>query len=93
MNRRVASLALAVVVFASLVVEMRHRNRDEFAELQRLTAQRDALDTEWGKLLLEEGTWSQHRRVEAIARTRLGMATPTARQFVVLDLRSTGAKP
>jgi cell division protein FtsL len=92
MSRRIALLAFTVVVFASLVVEMRHRNRDEFAELQRLTTQRDTLDTEWGKLLLEEGTWSQHRRVEAIARTRLGMATPKAGQVVVLDLRSRGDK-
>lgn len=93
MTRQVMLLALCSVVLASVVVELRHRNRDEFAELQRLTTQRDALDTEWGKLLLEEGAWSQHRRVEAIARTRLGMSTPAADQVVVLDLRPAGVRP
>ncbi len=93
MIRRVVLLALCTVVLASAVVELRHRNRDQFAELQRLIAQRDALDTEWGKLLLEEGAWSQHRRVEAMARTRLGMATPAADQVVVLDLRPPRGRP
>ncbi|MEJ2106978.1 MAG: cell division protein FtsL [Acidiferrobacteraceae bacterium] len=93
MNRRVVILAACLTVTAITVIELRHRSRDQFAELQQLLAQRDALNTEWGRLLLEEGAWSQHRRVEAIARTRLGMTTPDSKQAVVLDLRAGGDKP
>jgi cell division protein FtsL len=93
MNRRLVILAFCLTVAAAAVIELRHRSRDQFAELQQLLAQRDALNTEWGRLLLEEGAWSQHRRVEAIARTRLGMTTPAANQAVILDLRNKGGTP
>lgn len=76
---------LAVVLLTSLVVvQMRHESRMRFAELQQHQAERDALNVEWGKLLLEEGAWSQHRRVEAIARARLGMNTPDPARTQVL---------
>ena len=84
MPRRVALLLLAVVISAVLVVETRHRNRVLFVDLQALNAERDALNVEWGKLLLEEGAWSQHQRVEAVARTRLNMGIPRPGQVVVV---------
>ena len=42
----------------------------------------------WGQLLLEEGAWSQHRRVEQMARTRLGMSVPDPRQVAAVHLRA-----
>jgi cell division protein FtsL len=93
MRSRLALLALAVVVSATLVVELRHRNRQLYAELQALNAERDALVTEWGRLLLEEGAWSQHRRIEATARARLGMDLPDAQAIVVVPLAAAGARP
>jgi cell division protein FtsL len=35
-------------------------------------------------LLLEEGAWSQHRRVETMARSRLNMNTPDAAHIRVV---------
>jgi cell division protein FtsL len=86
---RSTSIVLAAVVFltAMLVVTLRHHVRVLSSELQTLQAERDALDVEWGKLLLEEGAWSEHRRVETVARQRLGMATPDSKQVVIVDLR------
>lgn len=75
---------LAVIVSAYAVVELRHRNRLMFVELQSLTQKRDMLNIEWGQLLLEQGAWSEHRRVEETARARLGMALPSADQVVVV---------
>ena len=46
---------LAVIVSAYAVVELRHRNRLMFVELQDLTQKRDMLNIEWGQLLLEHG--------------------------------------
>jgi len=75
---------IAVVVTALAVIELRHRNRLLFAELQTVTRERDQLNTEWGQLLLEQGAWSEHRRVEETARVRLGMALPAGDQVVVV---------
>jgi cell division protein FtsL len=75
---------IAVVITALTVVELRHRNRLLFAELQTVTRERDQLNTEWGQLLLEQGAWSEHRRVEETARVRLGMALPAGDQVVVV---------
>ena len=84
MDKRVAVLVIAVMVSALAVVDLRQRNRMDFVELQGLQNERDNLNIERGKLLLEEGTWSEHRRVEALARTHLGMATPASNQVVIV---------
>lgn len=69
-------LFAAVILVSVAVVQTRHESRQLFAQLQGQQAERDALNAEWGKLLLEEGAWSQHRRIEQMARQRLDMSTP-----------------
>lgn len=92
MNSRVFFLIAAVFLSAAAVVELRHRDRLYFTQLQTLQAERDALHTEWGQLLLEQGAWAQHRRVETIARSQLDMTLPTDSRMVLLPGRSDGAK-
>jgi len=87
MDRLSITLVLLVVISALAVVGLRHQSRVSFAELQSLRTERDNLDIEWGRLLLEQGAWSQHQRVESIARTKLGMKTPEAREVVILNLQ------
>jgi cell division protein FtsL len=84
MPKSLVLLTIAVVATAFAVIELRHRNRQLFADLQTLTGERDQLNTEWGQLLLEQGAWSEHRRVEETARVRLGMAQPSGEQVVVM---------
>jgi len=84
MPRPILILILAIVVCSMAVIELRHRNRLLFAELQSVTRDRDQLNTEWGQLLLEQGAWSEHRRVEETAKVRLGMAAPASDQVVVV---------
>lgn len=86
MRSRVMLLLLALMASAIAVVQLKHETRQHFAELQALQAQRDALNVEWGQLLLEEGAWSQHRRVEVLARTRIGMSVPDPRNVAVVRL-------
>lgn len=88
--RSVAVLLALVIIVALLVVDMRHRSRLLFAELQTLQQKRDALNVEWGKLLLEEATWSQHRRIEALAQAPLGMESPHPSQIVVVHVPGSG---
>lgn len=70
-------LAVAVIVSAVAVVYARHQSRQLFTELQGLIAERDALEVTWGQLRIEHGTWSNHARVEKLARERMGMVEPS----------------
>ncbi len=88
-DRLVVWLAAALLVSAIAVVALRHETRQRYTELARLQAERDALNVEWGKLLLEEGAWSQHRRIEALARVRLGMDMPAAAHLSVIRVTQT----
>lgn len=90
MPSRLLLLAAALLSSAIAAVELRHESRKLFTQLQHLQAQRDALDIEWGKLLLEEGAWSQHRRIEALARARLNMDLPEAERIVVIRVTERG---
>ena len=92
MHNRLIVLVIAVLMSALAVVQVRYLSRARFTELQALQAERDAYVTEWGRLLLEEGAWSQHRRIEATARARLGMDLPDPKQVVVVQM-GAGGKP
>lgn len=71
-------LLLAALCMAVAVVYKRQESRSLFIELNRLVAQRDDLNYEFGRLQLEQATWAENNRVEQIARGRLGMVSPTA---------------
>lgn len=71
-----AVLLVAILLSALQVVEVRYQTRLLVVRLEELRQQRDELEREWGQLLLEQGTWNTHTRVEAIARERLGMTIP-----------------
>jgi len=91
MPRRIIILFAAVVLVSIIVVQLRHESRQRFSELQAQQAERDALNIEWGKLLLEEGAWSQHRRIEMMARKRLDMDTPDASSIRVVRMKPDSA--
>lgn len=71
-----AVLVVATFLSALQVVEIRYQTRLLVVRLEELRQQRDELEREWGQLLLEQGTWNTHTRVEEIARARLGMTIP-----------------
>ena len=72
----VALLWFAVLGSAAGAVYTRHRSRELFVQLERMHAQRDRLEVEWGQLQLEQSAWSTHAFVERVATTRLKMVTP-----------------
>ncbi len=86
MPRGLIALLAAVMVVSIAVVYTRQESRLLFAKLQTHQAERDALNVEWGKLMLEEGAWSQHRRVEEMARQRLSMSTPDSAHVRVVRI-------
>lgn len=80
----VTALAVAVLFSAVLSVYSTHESRKQFAELQRLTAERDELAVEWSKLQLEQSTQSNLSHVEELARKRIGMRTPDMSEVEVV---------
>lgn len=79
-------LGLAVVASALAVVDAQHRSRTLFVELQRLEEEAADLDTEWGRLQLEQSTWATHGRIERIAREELDMRMPEFEQAEIVVL-------
>lgn len=80
-GRRILAVLLPVLWFAVLisatsVVYERYQARLLFTRLEMLNAQRDALDTELGRLELEESTWSSNALVERMAGSKLHMVMP-----------------
>ncbi len=83
-NLSLLLMILAVVVSAMSVIYTKHEGRVKFVALQKLEQQRDHLDEEWGRLLLEESTWAGPGRIEQEAKTKLNMIVPTADMVVVV---------
>lgn len=69
-------LLFAVLGSAILLVYSKHESRKKFVELGQQHDRLAALETEWGRLQLEQSAWSDHGRIEQIARTRLDMVLP-----------------
>jgi cell division protein FtsL len=83
------TLALALVTAATVVsalgvVWVKHQNRKAIAELAALRTERDALEVEWDRLLLEQSAWATPPRIEQLAREQLGMVLPEAQQVTVV---------
>lgn len=83
-NFAVLVMTLAVLISAIAVIYTKHQSRVEFVALQKLEQKRDYLDEEWGRLLLEQSTWSGLGRIEQQASEKLNMIRPTAEMVVVV---------
>ena len=88
MNPRLFALLLLVVAVLSsavAVVYARHLHRQAYIALSTLEHERDELNIEFGRLQLEQATWSEANRIEQVAGTRIGMKYPTEADIVVLQ--------
>jgi len=84
-QRSVLAVMMVVVLVSALgVVYIKHQSRKLFVELQSLQKNRDELNIEWGKLLLELSTLATPTRVEHIAREKLGMKAPPPEKIIIL---------
>jgi cell division protein FtsL len=68
-----AALLLATAIG---VIWSKHQSRSTFIELQRLQAERDRLDIEWGQLKIQQSYSATPGRVEQVAYSELKMVTP-----------------
>jgi len=76
MSRLNIALALVLIVCALAVIQAQHRSRTYFVGLERLKKEARLLDEQWGQLQLEQSTWANPARVDALARSRIGLVAP-----------------
>jgi cell division protein FtsL len=79
-------LVSSVVVTALFTVYVRHQHRIAYSDFQARETQRDALNDEWGKLLIEENLWAFPHRIEKDAADLLSMRAPKASEVEFVGL-------
>jgi cell division protein FtsL len=77
-------LWLAVLGSSMQVIYARHKARTLFVHLEKLNAERDSLEMEWGRLQLEQSYWSSHAFVERVANAKLQMNLPQTRDVRIV---------
>ena len=71
-------LFVGVLVSAISVSYSAHWNRQLLNTLYNEISVRDKAQAEWGRLILEQSTWTAHSRIEALATGQLKMHIPAA---------------
>lgn len=61
-----------------------HWSRQLLNELSAEMLQREKAQAEWGRLVLEQSTWTAHNRVERIAIRQLGMHVPEPSEVILV---------
>lgn len=77
-------LWLGVLASAVQVIYARHEARDLFVRLEKLNAERDTLEMDYGRLQLEQSYWSSHAFVERVANSKLQMNLPQTRDVRIV---------
>lgn len=78
-------LAIVCVISAMALIYTKHESRNLFVELEKLTAERDRLDIEWGQLQIEQSTWATNARIEKVASKDLSLARPSTTEIFVIE--------
>lgn len=71
-------LFIAILVSAVAVSYSAHWNRLLLNELYGELSVRDKAQAEWGRLILEQSTWTAASRIESLASEQLKMRVPAA---------------
>ena len=71
-------LIIGVLVSSVAVSYSAHWNRQLLNTLYGELNERDKAQAEWGRLILEQSTWTAHSRIENLASEQLKMRIPAA---------------
>jgi cell division protein FtsL len=74
-------LFVGVLVSAIAVSYSAHWNRLLLNSLYSELNVRDKAQAEWGRLILEQSTWTAHNRIETLASEQLRMRVPQAAEI------------
>ena len=78
------ALVLGLLFSAFGVVYVKDLNRRLFIQYQTLQHEKSQHLVRFGKLLLEQSTWSTQARVQQIAEHRLGMKAPAKKHIILV---------
>jgi cell division protein FtsL len=82
---RLNLLLLAVLTVCALAqITSQHKARKLFSELEQEQERSRQLGVEYGQLQLEASTWAMHARVQSVARRKLHMHLPDAKQLQIV---------
>lgn len=84
-NFLIPVLILAVLLSAFILIYLKDLNRRWFIQYQHQQEMRQQYETDWGKLLLEQSTWSTQARIQTLAQKRLGMIYPKQKNIVIVE--------
>jgi cell division protein FtsL len=85
-NITYAVLVIGVMFSAIMVVLQVFEYRHDYRELSSFYRERDDLNAEWGRLLIEQQTFGATAQIGTRAVTQLRMYSPPATQTVVISL-------
>jgi cell division protein FtsL len=80
----IVCLVIAVLISSLFVINVRHQHRVAYMTYQKQETERDALNDEWGQLLVEENVWASAHRVEKHAGERLSMRAPEKNEVQII---------
>lgn len=69
-------LVTSLVITAMFIVNVRHQHRIAYLAFQAEESRRDALNDQWGQLLIEENLYAFPHRIEKHATELLSMRAP-----------------
>lgn len=84
-NLVIGLFVLGLLLSAFSVVYFKDLNRRLFIQYQDLQQTRQQYEVEWGKLLLEQSTWSTQARIQQIAQQQFGMIIPRQQDVVMVE--------
>ena len=90
-KKLIAYVILLVLVFISamMVVFQVFEYRHDYREMSSFMRERDDLNAEWARLLIEQQTFGATAQIGTRAVTQLRMYSPPAAQTVVISLPTT----
>jgi len=77
-------LFIAVICSAIMVIYTAHKNRQLLNEFYGNIAVYNKAQADWGRLVLEQSTWTAYGRVEQIAVNQLTMHIPTPNEVRII---------
>ncbi|MDB4002734.1 cell division protein FtsL [Oceanospirillaceae bacterium] len=77
-------LLLLLVISAQMVIYSSFEARVHINHLHQLEKARNAMQVEWGQLLLEQSAWASHSRVESMVTEQLNMSVPKAKDTILV---------
>ena len=91
MKKIISYVILLILVFFSaiMVVFQVFEYRHDYRELSSYMRERDDLNAEWGRLLIEQQTFGATAQIGTRAVTQLRMFSPPAAETVVISLPMT----